>query len=117
MQDRHEDRRPASQRGLAPLAPELGSGQEGIGGDDQRTQHDARRSAIATNSGKMQATNQTVAPASIAPQSTLRPWNNRAALQIMPQATNSSAFAAPIGNGGEIDPSMLQMATEKPPIR
>ncbi len=60
---------------------------------------------------------QIVAPATIAPHSTGRPWNSRAALQIMPQATNSIALAVPTGSGGEIWLSMLQMTTETPPTR
>ena len=68
-------------------------------------------------SGTMQAMSQMIAPALIAAQSTRRPWKMRAALQIMPQATNSKVFTAPGGSGGEIRFSMLQMATENPPTR
>ena len=65
----------------------------------------------------MQAVSQSVAPATIAPHSTGRPWNSRAAFQIMPQATNSIALAVPAGSGGEMWLSMLQITTEKPPTR
>ena len=70
-----------------------------------------------TNSGTRQAVSQIVAPTIIAPHSTGRPWNSRAALQIMPQATNSIALAVPAGSGGEIWLSMLQMTTDTPPTR
>jgi threonine synthase len=76
-----------------------------------------RAAADCANSGNRQAASHAIAPANIVPQSTLRPWKMRAALQIMPQATNKSAFAIPGGNGGEISPSMLQTATENPPSR
>ena len=71
----------------------------------------------ATNSGTRQAVSQIVAPAIIAPHSTERPWNSRAAVQIMPQATNNIALAVPYGSGGEMWLSMLQMTTDTPPSR
>ncbi len=55
-----------------------------------------------TNSGIRQAANQTVAPATIQPHKTGRPWNNRAAFQIMPHAMNNVALAIPAGSGGEM---------------
>src|SRR5215470_6653475 len=76
-----------------------------------------RPACHGAKSGITQPISQTIDPASIAPQSTGRPWNSRAALQIMPQATNRSALAAPGGSGGEIMLSMLQIATENPPSR
>ncbi len=41
VQRRHEQRRPAPHQRLAPLAPQLGRGQEGVGRDDERSEHDA----------------------------------------------------------------------------
>ena len=76
-----------------------------------------RAAPECANPGKTQATSHAAAPTDIGPHSTGRPWKTRAALQIMPQATNSSAFAMPDGKGGEIRSSTLQIATEKPPIR
>ena len=76
-----------------------------------------RAAAHCANSGNRQAVSQAIAPANIQPHRTRRPWKMRAALQIMPQATNKRAFAVPGGKGGEIRPSMLQIATENPPSR
>src|SRR5262249_43625115 len=72
VQDRHEDRRPAPHQGLAPLAPQLGGGKEGVGRYDKRAQHDAGERQWA-KSGTMQATAHAIAPAHIATQSTGRP--------------------------------------------
>src|SRR3954468_16841845 len=41
----------------------------------------------------------------------------RAALQIIPQATNRRALGRPKGTGGEIRSSTVQMATATPPNR
>src|SRR5215510_6092436 len=76
-----------------------------------------RTAGRCANSGTRYAPSQMIAPAHIAPHNTGRPWKMRAALQIMPQATNSSALEAPTGSGGEITLSTLQITTEKPPIR
>ena len=60
----------------------------------------------------MQATSQTVAPAASAPHNTRRPWNRRAAFQIIPQEMNSSAFANPAGSGGVEDAKVHPLPCE-----
>ncbi len=47
----------------------------------------------------------------------LRPWNRRAAFQIMPQETNSKAVGKLAGMTGIACVSALHSATENPPIR
>src|SRR5579862_939059 len=59
----------------------------------------------------------TTAPKHIAPHLTLRPWNSRAALQIMPTAMNRKASAIPEGNGGETALPSCNSAPDDPPIR
>src|SRR5579863_5744002 len=59
----------------------------------------------------------TVPPKHIAPHLTCRPWNNRAALQIMPSAMNNSTSAIQDGNGGETALPSCHSAPEKPPSK
>ncbi len=59
----------------------------------------------------------TVPPKHIAPHLTSRPWNRRAALQIMPSAMNNSTSAIHGGNGGETRPPSCHNVPENPPSR
>ncbi len=76
-----------------------------------------RPGLICVKLGSAQADTHVAAPATMASQRMLRPWNRRAAFQIMPQETNSKAVGKLAGMTGIACVSALHSATENPPVR
>src|SRR5215472_12165707 len=77
----------------------------------------SRDAAEVANSGKENDASQTTAPKHMAPHSTGRPWNSRAALQIMPTAMNSSTSGRLSGTGSVITSARRHIAPDRLPIR